>query len=74
MSKHFKWWKWKLNEIIFSFYYFFFSFSNEIELNEQTKLLAEKNGFDVAGYSFSAQEEELRKPRIVRVRKIKFRK
>lgn len=44
-----------------------FSSSHEIDLAETTKALADKNNFEVRGYSFSAQPEELRKPRIVRV-------
>lgn len=38
-----------------------------LKLDPKTTEIAEKNNFEVQGYSFDAQTEELRKPRIVRV-------
>lgn len=39
-----------------------------IELSIETLQLAEKSNFDVKGYKFVAEKEDLRKPKIVRVR------
>lgn len=38
-----------------------------IELSPETVETAKKNDFDVQGYKFEAEKEDLRKPRIVRV-------
>lgn len=38
-----------------------------IELSQDTVEIAAKNNFDVKGYKFEAEKEDLRKPRIVRV-------
>ncbi|KAJ6640019.1 Beta-ureidopropionase [Pseudolycoriella hygida] len=38
-----------------------------IELHSETLQLAEKYNFDARGYAFTAEEEEFRKPRIVRI-------
>lgn len=45
----------------------FLLISCAIELSPETIKSAEKNGFEVHGFSFRAQKEELRLPRIVRV-------
>lgn len=42
-------------------------FSHELKLDPKTIEIAQKNNFEVKGYSFDAKPEELRKPRIVRV-------
>lgn len=41
---------------------------NAIRLADETKNLAEQYNFEVKGYRFEAKKEDLRKPRIVRVR------
>lgn len=46
---------------------FFFDCSHEIELNSETKLLAQQNDFEVRAFSFHADIEEFRQPRIIRV-------
>lgn len=38
-----------------------------IELPEQCKNIAAENGFEVKGYRFTAKQEELRQPRVIRV-------
>lgn len=39
----------------------------KIDLDKETMRLASENNFEVKGYAFYAQPEDLRKPRMVRV-------
>lgn len=41
-----------------------------IALSQATVTIAQENNFDVKGFKFEAEKEDLRKPRIVRVRQI----
>lgn len=42
-------------------------FSHEIVLDVETQKLSEQHNFDARGYAFTAEQEEIRKPRIVRI-------
>jgi len=46
---------------------FFFSTSSKLELPEEALKLAEEKNFELAGYKFAVQEEQLRKPHVVRI-------
>lgn len=56
------------------FYSLWNNCSNELKLYSKTVEIAQKNNFEVKGYSFDAKPEELRKPRIVRVSFLKMYK
>lgn len=45
----------------------FFFLDSKLELPEAALKLAEEGNFELAGYKFEVKEEQLRKPRIVRI-------
>lgn len=49
-------------------FFFYFNSRKLIEISKETLNLAKSNNFEVKGYQFAAKIENLRKPRIVRVR------